>query len=391
MVKRLEVVSVLLLLAAFALATPRATPAADTFVLHTGDLLSGELQEAEFRLVTPHATYRVTRATVRRVELDSAVGDTAYLRNGDRLSGVLDQPRFTLRLADGQTRVLAREEVNTFTLGAPAGAAARGGDLLVLANGDLVSGELTEPGIELRVATGTLRFGRETTWRVILGTVAGDVVELRDRNRLSGIVERPRYVLRTPDGQVLSFGREEVAVVTLAPPAPAAAAPPPPAAVAAPPPVAPPPSAPVAPAPAPPAPVQPPAPAPAPAPVAAVPPAALPPPLRTVLRDIHFEFDRWELTPQARRILEELATVLKAFPTVSLRLEGHADERGTTEYNLALGARRAQAARDYLVALGVDPARLETVSYGEERPLDPGHHERAWALNRRVHFVVKTP
>jgi peptidoglycan-associated lipoprotein len=109
-----------------------------------------------------------------------------------------------------------------------------------------------------------------------------------------------------------------------------------------------------------------------------------------VLRDVYFEFDRWELTAEARRTLESLASALKAFPSLALRVEGHADERGTTEYNLALGARRAQAARDYLVSLGIDPVRLEPVSFGEERPFDPGKSELSWALNRRVHFVVKS-
>jgi peptidoglycan-associated lipoprotein len=110
-----------------------------------------------------------------------------------------------------------------------------------------------------------------------------------------------------------------------------------------------------------------------------------------VLRDLQFEFDRWDLTPEARRSLDELAAALKGFPGLRLVIEGHADERGTTEYNLALGARRAQSARDYLVSLGIAADRLETTSYGEERPLDPAHNEMAWALNRRAHFVVKAP
>jgi peptidoglycan-associated lipoprotein len=108
-----------------------------------------------------------------------------------------------------------------------------------------------------------------------------------------------------------------------------------------------------------------------------------------VLRDLQFEFDRWELTPEARHTLEELASAMKAFPNLKLTIEGHADERGTSEYNLALGARRAQSARDYLVNLGVAAERLETISYGQERPVDPGHNEIAWALNRRAHFVVR--
>jgi peptidoglycan-associated lipoprotein len=124
--------------------------------------------------------------------------------------------------------------------------------------------------------------------------------------------------------------------------------------------------------------------------VAAVPPRALPSPLQRALRDIYFEFDQWGLTRRARGTLEELAAAMKDFPRFTLRIEGHADERGTPEYNLALGERRAQAARDYLVNLGVDAARIESVSYGEERPLDPGRGEIAWTLNRRAHFVVTT-
>ncbi|MBI3455798.1 MAG: OmpA family protein [Candidatus Rokubacteria bacterium] len=118
--------------------------------------------------------------------------------------------------------------------------------------------------------------------------------------------------------------------------------------------------------------------------------AALPPPVRAVLRDLHFEFDRWDLTPEARRTLEDVATAMKAYTRLSLLIEGHADERGTPEYNLALGARRAQAAKDYLTGLGVEPGRLDTISYGEERPLDPRHNEVAWTLNRRAHFAVKS-
>jgi peptidoglycan-associated lipoprotein len=121
-----------------------------------------------------------------------------------------------------------------------------------------------------------------------------------------------------------------------------------------------------------------------------VPPAALPPPVRSALQDVYFEFDRSDLTPDARRTLDVLAQAMKGFPALALVIEGHADERGTTEYNLALGAKRAQAARDYLIGVGIDPGRLETVSFGEERPFDPGRTERSWALNRRVHFVVKS-
>jgi peptidoglycan-associated lipoprotein len=121
-----------------------------------------------------------------------------------------------------------------------------------------------------------------------------------------------------------------------------------------------------------------------------VPPAALPPPVRAAVRDLHYEFDRYDLTDEARRTLDDLAQALKANPAFNILVEGHADERGTTEYNLALGQKRAQAAKDYLVSLGVDASRVDTISYGEERPLDPSQNELAWALNRRAHFIVRT-
>jgi peptidoglycan-associated lipoprotein len=127
-----------------------------------------------------------------------------------------------------------------------------------------------------------------------------------------------------------------------------------------------------------------------PSPLAAVPPSALPAPVRSAIRDVYFEFDRYDLTEETKRTLEDLAQALKANPGFGVLIEGHADERGTPEYNLALGQRRAQAAKDYLVALGLDAGRIDTISYGEERPLDPGHNELAWALNRRAQFVVRT-
>jgi len=111
--------------------------------------------------------------------------------------------------------------------------------------------------------------------------------------------------------------------------------------------------------------------------------------VRTAFPDIHFEFDQYLLTAEARRRLDGIAALLKESPGLRLLIEGHADERGTPEYNLALGDKRAQAAKEYLVGLGIDPQRLETISYGEERPLDPASNELAWALNRRAHFVVR--
>jgi len=104
--------------------------------------------------------------------------------------------------------------------------------------------------------------------------------------------------------------------------------------------------------------------------------------------DIHFAFDRYDIRPDAREILDMHAKWLKAHTEYVVRIEGNCDERGTLEYNLALGQRRANSAMKYLVDLGVDRNRISTISYGKERPLDPGHSEEAWAKNRRDHFVV---
>jgi len=105
------------------------------------------------------------------------------------------------------------------------------------------------------------------------------------------------------------------------------------------------------------------------------------------LQDIFFDFDQSSLRADARRVLDANAEVLKASPGGVVTLEGHCDERGTVEYNLALGERRAREAKNYLVNLGVPDSQLRTISYGEERPFNPGHDEAAWAQNRRVHFV----
>ena len=104
--------------------------------------------------------------------------------------------------------------------------------------------------------------------------------------------------------------------------------------------------------------------------------------------DIHFAFDRFDLRPDERKILDMHAKWLKAHPEFVVRIEGNCDERGTVEYNMALGQRRAASAMKYLVDLGVAKNRLSTISYGKERPLDPGHNEEAWAKNRRDHFSV---
>lgn len=104
--------------------------------------------------------------------------------------------------------------------------------------------------------------------------------------------------------------------------------------------------------------------------------------------DIYFDFDKFDLRADARKVLADKAAFLNAHPNLKIRIEGNCDERGTIEYNLALGDRRAKAAMDYLVFLGITPDRISTVSYGKEKPLDPGHNEEAWAKNRRDHFVV---
>lgn len=103
---------------------------------------------------------------------------------------------------------------------------------------------------------------------------------------------------------------------------------------------------------------------------------------------VFFGYDRFDLSPEARSILERQAAWLRQYPNVRLLVAGNCDERGTREYNLALGARRAAAVRDYLVGLGVAANRMETVSYGKERPLDPRAQEEAWSVNRNGHSQI---
>lgn len=144
------------------------------------------------------------------------------------------------------------------------------------------------------------------------------------------------------------------------------------------------------------------APPPAPAPVEAAPPAgeweAEPPApgesflspeeinARRLLKPIYFDYDRSEIRPDQRATLQANAAWLRDNGTVRILVEGHADERGTREYNLALGDRRAQATRDYLMSLGIDASRIETISYGEERPAAMGESEAVWSQNRRSEF-----
>jgi peptidoglycan-associated lipoprotein len=135
---------------------------------------------------------------------------------------------------------------------------------------------------------------------------------------------------------------------------------------------APPPPPPAAPAPAPPPP----------------PPAVIDEPIDKYIQDIFFDYDKAEIRADSREKLDMAAGWMKTHPGAEFLLEGHCDERGTREYNLALGDRRANATKDYLASLGVDPAKLKTISYGKERPFVEGHDESAWSKNRRTHFVL---
>lgn len=105
--------------------------------------------------------------------------------------------------------------------------------------------------------------------------------------------------------------------------------------------------------------------------------------------DIHFEYDQYILSDEAKKILDKKAQWLKQYTAAKVLIEGHCDERGSAEYNLALGQKRADSAMQYLISLGIKADRLSTISYGKERPLDPRANEEAWAKNRRAHFVLK--
>ena len=106
------------------------------------------------------------------------------------------------------------------------------------------------------------------------------------------------------------------------------------------------------------------------------------------LKPLFFEYDSSEVTAEGQAVLDANAALLQKYPTWAITIEGHCDERGSAEYNLALGERRAVAARAYLVSLGLGADRLRTVSYGKEFPFDAGHDEGSWSKNRRAHFVV---
>ena len=110
--------------------------------------------------------------------------------------------------------------------------------------------------------------------------------------------------------------------------------------------------------------------------------------ISSYLKPAFFDYDKADIRGDSRDVLATNATWLKRYSSVQFTIEGHTDERGTAQYNLALGDRRANAAKDYLVSLGVDASRIKTVSYGKERPFATGHDEDSWQKNRRAHFVV---
>ena len=106
------------------------------------------------------------------------------------------------------------------------------------------------------------------------------------------------------------------------------------------------------------------------------------------LRPLYFGLDSAEVSEEGQRVLQANASVMKKYPAWQVTIEGHCDERGTAEYNLALGERRALAAKNYLVSIGVPADKVRTVSYGKEFPFDAGHEDAAWSKNRRAHFVI---
>lgn len=116
-----------------------------------------------------------------------------------------------------------------------------------------------------------------------------------------------------------------------------------------------------------------------------------PPPPRleeSQFQTVYFDFDKYNLRIDAKAGLDHNYELLKKFPDAIVKIEGHCDERGTVEYNLSLGEKRAKAAQDYLIGLGIAPNRISIISYGKERPVEPGHNEKAWAKNRRDEFRV---
>lgn len=111
-------------------------------------------------------------------------------------------------------------------------------------------------------------------------------------------------------------------------------------------------------------------------------------PEHPLLDDVYYGFDSASLDARARAVLDGHASILNRNPGLTIMIEGHCDERGTVEYNLALGERRANQAYNYLMSLGIDASRMKTITYGKEFPADPGHNEQAWAKNRRARFEI---
>jgi peptidoglycan-associated lipoprotein len=106
------------------------------------------------------------------------------------------------------------------------------------------------------------------------------------------------------------------------------------------------------------------------------------------LKPLFFALDQSDVDAEGQKVLQDNAAIMKKYPEWQITIEGHCDERGTAEYNLALGERRALAAKNYLVSLGIPADKVKTVSYGKEFPFDPGHDDNAWSRNRRAHFVI---
>jgi peptidoglycan-associated lipoprotein len=111
--------------------------------------------------------------------------------------------------------------------------------------------------------------------------------------------------------------------------------------------------------------------------------------LADIFQDIRFDYDSFALKPGAKATLDKIASALLNKSEIQVRIEGHCDDRGTTEYNLALGQSRAESAKKYLLQLGISSKRIFTISYGEEKPLDTAQNEEAWSMNRRDHFMIR--
>src|SRR5262245_9219768 len=227
------------------LAVESPAAAVDEVFLRNGGRLHGDVDDGALTLQTPQGAYKVSRQQVWRITLGlGPTGDSVLLRNGNRLSGRLDAPGYALKVGS-ETRTFGRAEVSMIKLGAPsAPGTGQTTDVVILANGDHVYGEVSPSEVVLALPTGPQTFNRTAVWEIRLNSATNDTLQLLNGNRISGIVEQPRYEVRTPDGQTVAFGREEVRMILFQPPpkprAAVAAAPP---AAAAPPPAAAPPAA----------------------------------------------------------------------------------------------------------------------------------------------------